>query len=480
MPPDALALANAIRTGKTTALAAMEASIAAARAFEPLGAVRHVDAAMGRAAAEAFDDRLKSGDADAADAPFAGLPFLMKDLGANAKDLPKVAGNAWLRKNGLLPFRDDDLTIRMRAAGLLPFGLTTVPEFGVALSSEPEIGPIARNPHDESLTPGGSSGGAAAAVAAGIVAIAHATDAGGSTRVPAACCGLVGLKASRGAMPTGPEFGNHLMGIASELVVSRSVRDTAAALDALAGNNRGPLPDPALGLPVLAALDTAPELLRIGILADAPNVEVTTERREAVEETGRWLKSEGHTLVPLDAGDFRKAVDDAQAVFATIILANFARNMGPVAGALKMGDTSILCRKLIDDGLALPASALFEADLMMARLSAAMWRHFETVDVILTPMLSGPPLPIGSFPLDHMDVDLHWRRMAEFSPYAALANVAGTPAVTVPVGADANGLPLPVQIIGPIASDGLLLRLARRLETKSTWQHRFPIAGFVE
>ncbi|MBH0239270.1 amidase family protein [Methylobrevis albus] len=474
--PDALALADAIRQRRTTATAAMEAALDAADQFRGIGAVRHVDAAMGLAAAAEIDARIAAGDPDMLATPFLGVPFLMKDLGAAAAGLPKVAGSRWVERHGAVPAVDDDLTTRFRAAGLVPFGLTTVPEFGLALSSEPAIGPTARNPLDERRTPGGSSGGAAAAVAAGIVAVAHATDAAGSTRVPAACCGLVGLKTTRGATPTGPEFGNHLFGIASELVVSRSVRDSAAALDALAGAAEGPEPDPALGLPARGRLETPVPPLSIGCVFDAPDgAPVAPERRAALESAAAALETLGHRLVPLQPAGFADWLDTSDRVFAAIIAANFARNFAGVR--IAAGELEPLSAAFIAAGEQMTAGELYTAVVEAAKVAQGVARLFRNVDVLLTPMLSGPPLAIGSFPLGHSDIALQTRRMRDFAPYAALANVAGVPAITLPHGVDAVGLPLPVQLVGPMGADALLLRLARSLEKVAPFAHRFPIAG---
>ena len=210
-PDDGLALAAAIASGGMNARAALEASLARAAETQANGALHYVAPELGRAQADGWDERPSRGGRRA---PFAGVPFLMKNLGSPARGLPVTLGS--LAVPAIAEPEDSDLAARFRGAGLIPYGVTTVPEFGLALSSEPPGGPCARNPYDPSRTPGGSSGGAAAAVADGIVALAHATDAGGSIRVPAACCGLVGLKPTRGATPGGPGFGNHLGGVASE------------------------------------------------------------------------------------------------------------------------------------------------------------------------------------------------------------------------------------------------------------------------
>ncbi|MCX5495664.1 amidase [Kaistia dalseonensis] len=451
----------------------MEASIARADAVADLGAISFLNADLGRTQAAEIDAGLARRPKFYGLKPFLGVPFLMKDLGATAAGLPMICGSAAIERPA--ESVDAALTTRFRHAGLLPFGLTTVPEFGLALSSEPAIGPIARNPLDPSRTPGGSSGGAAAAVAAGIVAVAHATDAGGSTRVPAACCGLVGLKPTRGAMPGGPAFGNHIGGIAAELIVSRSLRDTAAALDHFAGAAEGPFPDPDLDGPLLASLDRATEPLRIGLCVDvAEGAPVTSERRAAIEHAADILRAAGHTIVPIEPERLAPLVRQAALVFDHVICVNLARSLSDFSRV------EPLTRACAERGLGITARALQAAELGGVHVAHAMWRLFDEVDVLLTPMLSGPPLPIGSFPLDHGDIDLQWRRMTDFAPYATLANVAGTPALTIPHGVDAGGLPLPVQLIGPMASDGLLLRLARVLQRAAPWSFSTRIAGLPE
>jgi amidase len=469
---DATALADAIRSGATTARAAAEASLRAV-SVDRLGAIRTFDADLLLARAEAIDKGLGRRSRRFTMPPFIGVPFLMKDLGNAAAGLPPVAGSRALlvRVNG--PGVDSDLARRLKASGLAPFGLTTTPEFGLALSSEPAMGPAARNPLDRARTPGGSSGGAAAAVAGGLVAIAHATDAGGSLRVPAACCGLVGLKPSRGATPNGPAFGNHLMGLVGELVVSRSLRDTAAALRAVSGRSLGPFPDPDLA----DGFEDPIGPLRIGVVTGAPDVAVDPARQEAIGLAGEALAGDGHEIVPLEPAAFAALLDRSRTILDRILSASLARWLGSLVPVVAEDEIEPLSCAVAARGRTLPATALFEADHMAALVAHEMWMLFDRVDVLLTPMLSGAPPPLGAFPLDHGDVDLHWRSMANFAPYASLANVAGVPALTVPHGHDEAGLPLPVQLLGPIGSDGLLLRLAARLEAAHPWSFAIQVAG---
>ena len=467
---DASALAGAISAGVISAAEAMEAAIEAASASTALGAICHLDAARGRQKAAMLDEERAQFPDRFKQRPFGGVPTLAKDLGGPFAGFPVRAGSRML-ETVLDPAADSDLAGRFRDAGFALFGLTTSPEFGLSLASEPARGPVCRNPLDPSRTAGGSSGGAAAAVAAGIVPIAHATDAGGSIRVPAACCGLVGLKPTRGAMPGGPHFGNHLGGIASELAVCRSVRDTQRIFAALHGKARGPFADPAAG----QAVDRA---LRIGVLTDTgPDCPTEGEHGVAVAEAAKALEKDGHRIVQLAWADFADLAAASGMVFADIVSVNLARLVGALSLDLDLAEP--LTRAFVERGRKISGTALWTSLDVAVHVSRDTWALFDRLDCLLMPMLSSAPLPIGSFPSDHGDTDLHLRRMAAFAPLASLANISGFPALTLPFGADERGLPLPVQLMAPMGAEGLLLSLATRLEREGRWQHRFAVAGLA-
>ncbi|MCC7321389.1 MAG: amidase [Rubellimicrobium sp.] len=475
MTGDATALAGAIRAGRTSAEAAMTASIAAAAAQAALGAVAHLETGRGLRAARALDAERAADPARFGARPFGGVPTLAKDLGGPFAGLPVAAGSRLFGRADAQADEqadgaaDSDLAARFRAAGFAPFGLTTSPEFGLSLSSEPAIGPVCRNPLDPARTAGGSSGGAAAAVAAGIVAIAHATDAGGSIRVPAACCGLVGLKPTRGAIPAGPGFGNHLGGIASELVVSRSLRDTAAAFAALSGQARGPFADPSPVAPPAGPV-------RVGLVTDTGTLTPTApERLAAVEDAARALEAAGHRIVPVAWQALADAVAAAGRAFGGIVAVNLAA-LAAAAG-LDLDRAEPMTRAFARRGALTPAPALWETLNGAVHASRALWDLFGQVEALLLPMLATAPPPLGAFPTDHDDTDLHLARMAAFAPTAALANVAGFPAMTLPFGADADGLPLPVQIMAPMAQERLLFALGGVLEREGRWTLRHAVAG---
>ena len=467
-PPaaDATALAEAVRHGAVSARDLMRASIERARS-DPFGAVSHLDAGLGLAAAEAFDARFAADEPEARHAPFAGLPFLAKDLGNPAAGLPVHGGASAVAAR--VPAEADDSVIfeRFRASGLLPFGTTAVPAFGLSLTCEPETGPPVRNPWAPQRSPGGSSGGAAAAVAAGIVALAHATDAAGSIRVPAACCGLVGLKPSRGMTSNAPAFSNHIMGITGELVLARSVRDVRNALVAVSGHGLGPYGDPNLaGVPVKG--------LRIAMVDTAPTP-LGPQQAETISRLAALLKAQGHRITEIDVALLDQLSNDAARITRTLLtvsLTNWLEILG-------IGDSEVspLVAATAEEGRGLSAVDLFTADIAAARTAHGCWWLFETADLVLMPMLGGSPPTIGSIPTDHRDTDRLWQQMAEIAPRAPLANVAGLPALSLPHGVDADGLPLSVQLIGPIGADLLLLDLAQHIEEAAPWRYPRPIAG---
>lgn len=369
-----------------------------------------------------------------------------KDLGSGAAGLSPVAGAAALARRRRDQGADSVLFARFRAAGLVPFGLTAMPEFGLALTSDPCV-----NPWDDRLSPGGSSGGAAAAVAAGIVAIAHATDAAGSIRVPAACCGLVGLKPSRGAVPMGPDQGNWLMGLASELVLARSVRDVAAAFDAVA--------EPWAGDRGFAAGRVA---VVVPEGCDAGPVRAVAE-----------------VLRGLGFGVEERAFPAAMAARAdhvarVVLTASLAEWMGflgvdeeeltPIAGAV------------LAEGRAMGAAEVFAASRELAVLTAEWEAWMAGVDAVVSPVLRGGVPAVGAFDMGARDAAAHFAQMGQVAPGAALANAGGFPAVVVPVAGE--GIPAGVQIAARAGCDRALLRLAGQVTAGlPVVQYPFEIAG---
>lgn len=438
---DATSLAAAIASGQTTARAVMEAALQRAAELEHLGLIGRLEPELGERQVHAYPN-----------IAFHGVPFLGKDLGSGAAGLTPCAGSLALRKRLPEIKEDSELFNRFRASGLVPFGLTTVPEFGLSLTSDP-----ARNPWNENLTPGGSSGGAAGAVAAGIVAMAHATDAAGSIRVPAACCGLVGLKPSRGASVGGPLFGNYLMGIASEFVLARSVRDIATLYDhALWGRGDAA---PAEGL--------FPQHPRIGL---AIPDRCGPDQIRAVRAAAEALVVARCTLTVIRSPDALGARASALArLILSVSLAEWLDGLG-----VDLDEVSPLAAAVASEGRKVPATKLFAASREMMQLSHELSHFMRGQTLILSPVLSGPPPFVGHFDMKTTDVSAHFARMGAMAPNAALANIAGLPALALPFGM-AGGMPVGVQLMGPLGSDRHLLRIGARLE-KLAPKLTFPYA----
>lgn len=447
---DATALAAAIAAGRISSAECMQASLDSAARLAQLGALVRVEPALGLAGARAADRAPIEGRG-----PFHGVPFLAKNLGGYSKGLGPTAGSPALAAANEDPDEDDHLFSRFRASGLVPFGLTTVPEFGQALTSEPPGDAPALNPWDETLSPGGSSGGAAAAVAAGITAIAHATDAAGSIRVPAACTGLVGLKPSRGRVPGGPHFENFLMGMASELVLARSVRDVDAAFQAV-------------------RTDTVPvrPIKRVGLALSPRCSEVTNA---ATERAAKALEAQGFKIQPIEGLD---AVGlEAHRLVRSVFRVGLA-NWLELAG-FGEADVSPLAFAIAQEGRAMPGTAIYALSKQITRFTFEADALFANVDAILCPVLADGPPKIGTFDTGLSDPEAHYDLMEAVAPNAALANVAGMPALALPFSM-LDGLPFGVQLLGRQGADESLLAFGAAFEALvPPLSFPYPIAGLA-
>ncbi|MDP9901849.1 amidase [Variovorax ginsengisoli] len=389
--------------------------------------------------------------------PFAGVPFAVKDLGAPMAGLPTRAGSRSLARGVPPDARDGALIARLREGGFVPFGKTTVPEFGLNLSSEPMVGPVCRNPWAPAFGAGGSSGGAAAAVAAGIVPVAHATDAGGSIRIPAAACGVLGLKPGRGAVPRGPDYGNVFGDMAAEFVVTRSVRDSIAVWQWV--TREAP-----------SFERVAP--LRIGLLLEAPlGSRMEAAWVDAASTAAAALRAAGHTVTPIDGQRLKPACTDAALAFMTYACrssASAVESLNPAADDLEPITWAAARR-----GMTFTATNYMAAEIAVARSTDLMADFFGEVDVLLTPALACSLPEIGVLRTDGDDLDQHLARFDRYAPFAAVANASGCPAISVPHGSDAAGRPLAIQMMGRVGSETRLLGLAAWFEAHFPWR---PVA----
>lgn len=481
---DGLALAEAVRTGETTAAELLEL---ARRRADRLNPRLNVFAAR-------LDERAAAQTAGRLTGPFAGVPFLLKDLHQDIEGLPTSAGCRALA--GRPAQATSTIVQRWLDAGLVIFGKTTTPEFGSKGVTEAELFGPTRNPWDPGRTPGGSSGGSAAAVAARIVPVAAASDGGGSIRIPAACTGLVGLKASRGLVPFGPLDSEPLNGLATSGVVSRTVRDTAAMLDVLIGPDaQSPYVPAVPSRPLLSVLDEAPERLRIGFTTrSAIRSSAHPEAVAAVERAAALLESLGH-----EVEEVAPAHDDAQLArdFMTIWSVHQAIEIARIKAETGCDDDAfeLDTRALAALGRAAGGVELQAADERRREHIAGLARLHETHDLLLTPTLGEPPVRIGALdtpaPLRKLTevllrtrttrvmrlggvVDQIVERNLAWVPYTQLANVTGRPAISLPLHWTPDGLPMGVQLVGRLRSEELLLRLARQLEQAAPWADRTP------
>jgi amidase len=458
-------LAALIRDGELSARELMETALERIEALEPeLNAFTHLDPESALAAAE----RVHPGD----ERPFAGVPIAIKDT-AEVAGWPYTLGSDVF--GDFVPSYDSFVVRRLREAGFVLVGKTSLPEFGILPVTEPRrFGPT-RNPWDTERTPGGSSGGAAAAVAAGMLPLAHGSDGGGSIRIPAACCGLVGLKPSRGRVSRGPDQGEDFL--VQDGVLTRTVGETAELLDLLAGYEPGDTSwAPPPSEPFAAAAGREPGRLRIAFTTGAAvQAELDPQCERALRDAAGLLSSLGHELEEVDAP---WAGQDLLRVFTLVFGTPVA--MGVFFGAQVTGREP-------SEGLVEPLTWTIwngirertALDYMLARTQlaaasrgiVALWSNF---DVVMTPALAQRPVHIGDIDACSDDPWEDFRRSGEFTPYTAVFNVTGQPAISLPLFHGDDGLPLGVQLAGRPADEATLLSLAAQLEAARPWADRRP------
>ncbi len=468
-------LAALVRAGELSASELTDAALARIDALQPqVNAFVDVDHAGARATAAA----ITAGDGR----PFAGVPIAIKNNRA-VTGLRLTTGAALSGDHR--PQRDHNVTRRLRAAGFVIVGTTTLPEWGILPVTEGRrFGPT-RNPWDLGRTPGGSSGGSGAAVAAGMVPLAHGNDGGGSLRIPAACCGLVGLKPQRGRISLAPDVGEQFLVV--DGVLTRTVRETALLLDVLAGSEPGDAswaPPPAEPFADTAArgLQSRPPRLRIGVTTLMPLLEADLhpDCARAAHDAAQLLERLGHAveevsppwhqpgLLDLFTHAFGPAVCSSMASAAMLHGRTAPRqeDIEPVSWAVWTR-----CHEITS----------VQATMAMYRLQAlgrAITTWAAPYDALLTPALAQPPLPIGALDPCGPDPLATFERSGHFTPYSAISNVTGSPAISLPLYQHGDGLPLAVQLIGRPAQEGALLALAAQIEAAAPWADRAsPLAA---
>jgi amidase len=463
---DATAQADLVRRGEASPKELVEAAIARIEALNP-----RLDAVL----RTRFEEARVEAAGDLPDGPFRGVPILLKDLGATIAGEPTAFGIGPLAEAPMPA--TSWLAEHFRAAGFVTVGRTNVPEFGTTVTTEPKSFPPARNPWNPDHSTGGSSGGSAAAVASGMVPVAHANDGGGSIRIPASECGLVGLKPTRGRVSQGPLVGEGWAGGTIDGSVARSVRDAAAVLDTISAPMPGePYYAPPLPRPLGEEVGQAPGRLRIGFV-DRPGAEGyldDPECRTAVLEAVRLLESLGHSVEEGRPGAMFEP--EFARMFNAIIAADTEASFQAFEALLgrPIADDEIEPRNVAyrEAGRALAATEYLGARAWIGMWCRRMASWWSDHDVLVTPTVGAPPPRLGWF--TEAGPAEEGKRIASFIPYTAQFNMTGQPAVSLPLHWSADGLPVGVQFVAAYGREDLLVRLAAQLEEAAPWADRRP------
>ena len=464
---DGLGLAALVRKGETTPDELLKTAIARIEAIDPgLNAVVHKTY-----------ERVRSAIADGLpDGPFRGVPFLLKDLAVFYSGVPTTFASRLFAD--FVPDHDSTLVERYRAAGLLILGKTNTPEFGICAAVESQLFGKCLNPWDHARSPGGSSGGSAVAVATGMVPLAHATDAGGSIRIPAANCGLFGLKPTRGRTPQGPDLGEGLCGMSSGHCVSRSVRDSAALLDATHGPAPGdPYTAPAFEGTYLDEVGADPGKLRIALTTETfDGTAVHPECAAAAEAAARLCEELGHHVEiarpEFDAEEMRQPwrVIAAANLWAVISARSRALGRDP-----RPEDVEPITWLWAQEGRTQNSADLYSAIQAMHRVGRSVGEFFQRYDIVLSSTMANPPFPVGTMDMTGDDLDEYFdRQLMDEIPITPLFNESGGPAMSVPLHWSEDGLPVGVHFGADMGGEARLLSLAGQLEQARPWAHRRP------
>jgi Asp-tRNA(Asn)/Glu-tRNA(Gln) amidotransferase A subunit family amidase len=463
---DALGLAELVRRRQVTPEELLEAAIER---------VESRNAAINAVTMPLYDYGRAAIAAGLPPGPFTGVPFLVKDLTASIAGV-KMTRSCRFFADAPPPAADSEHVTRLKRAGLVIFGRTNTCELGLSLTCEPQLHGPTRNPWDLARISGGSSGGAAAAVGARVLPMAHATDGFGSIRAPAACCGLVGLKPTRGRNTMAPVLGEGLGGCSVEHAVTLSVRDSAALLDATCGPGPGdPYVAPAPVRPFGQEVGADPGSLRIAYTSLTPNgAKVETESLRVLAETARLCAELGHRVDEVEPAIDRSVVVPT---FLTLAAANTVVNLAshPTKGrAARPDEVERVTWETAKLGEKVSGADYVRATQAAHRLGRQMAAFHADWDVLLTPGLATIPVKLGWLDMMMDDVDEYWRRVFAFSPFTVWFNLTGQPAIMLPIGRSSEGLPVAVQIVARYGDEATLFRLAAQLEAARPWFEKKP------
>lgn len=456
---DATEQAKLIRTGEIKPIELLE---------DAIKRIERINPSLNAVVTKMYDEA-RTALENLPEGPFSGVPFLLKDHTAFYKGVPITFGSRFLKD--LIPEHDSELVVRLKRAGLVILGKTNLPEFGILPTSESELFGPCRNPWNTDCTSGGSSGGAAAAVASGMVPMAHGNDGGGSIRIPASCCGVFGLKPTRARISLAPDKGDFLSGLVSEHALTRSVRDSAALLDATAGPVPGdPYWAPPQARPYIDEVGADPGKLRIAYTTEAfMDVPVHEDCSAAVHDAVRLCEDCGHEITEALPALEKDALVSAFTVLWSAGIASVIKYLGVEAGQVEH-----LTWALYELGSTYDAADYLHSVDVIQRISRTVANFFEKYDILITPTLAEPPPPIGSFDSPPENPLYGIARAGQFSPFTPLCNSTGQPAMSVPLYWNKSGLPIGTQFIGRFGDEATLFRLAAQLEEARPWANKRP------
>jgi len=463
---DGLGLAELVAAKQVTPAELVEAAIERAERLNPtLNAIVY----------KGYEDARRWARGELPDGPFRGVPFLIKDLGMPVAGWPRTSGSKFARD--VVDTDDGGLTRRYRAAGVVPIGKSNTPEYGITGTTESALLGPCRNPWNPDHIAGGSSGGSASAVAAGIVPLAHASDGLGSIRIPAACCGLVGLKVTRDRNPNMPDGYDYALGNVVDHVVTRTVRDSAAMLDATGYPEPGsPYPPPPKARPYVEEVRASPGRLRIAWSCETPSGRpIEPEIQAALERTAALLKGLGHEVIERGLGiDYRGLYASRGPAAAANFAAGMARLIETVGREPEDDELEPLTWASLKAGRRQTGADVMRSLQETRMLNRRTLAAFEDIDVYLSPVLGAPVPQIGFIDPVRLEPREVNRRQGRTFPFTPPFNFSGQPSMSLPLEQDASGLPIGLMFTAKYADEATLFRLAAQLEKEAPWKDRRP------
>jgi len=461
---DAVGLAELVRSGQTKPEELLEAAVAR---------LEEVNPKLNAVVIPMIDEARAAIEAGLPDGPLRGVPYLLKDLHLLYEGVRTTNGCRMFADN--VPDHDSEMVARYKQAGLVIFGKTASPEFGLSTTTESKLFGVTKNPWLDGSTAGGSSGGAASAVAAGILPAANASDGGGSIRIPASCCGLFGLKPSRGRIPFGPDAGEGWNGMSSIHAVTRSIRDSAALLDAVCAPERGaPYASPPQARPYVDEVGASPGKLRIALQTQAINgVDVHPDCVEAAQHTAGLCEGLGHEVVPARIEiDWEPLGNAIRVVIAAHLRATLDARAAELGRELVQDDVENMAWFMAQSIVSRGANEYAESVKLIHKTTRVVEEFLTGFDVLLTPTMATPPADLGKLSLSNPDVPEFIQALAESTAFTQLFNASGNPSASLPLHWNAQGLPVGTQITGRFGDEATLFQLAAQLEQAEPWSGR--------